>query len=215
MGRIIVSTIDVNYPKYRFTIPRPLPWEYLSIVSSLSSVSSHDQEERTKYLGDEIHTNVDECLLHSRGFVYPMLPPAKANLPELVQCGLDSLTIEVSLVCQVPIRMQAGRREAPDSSNAMIVKDITLLGPSALYVADAHGLVNHPDTLPHFIIVQWCCQATLLLPNPHGICCPLADTNSGDIGPCGTVACAQVVECARAYAKVCLLYHVTKHVAST
>jgi len=32
---------------------------------------------------------------------------------------------------------------------------------------------------------------------------------------CCTVACARVVECARAYAKVCLLYRVTRHVAST
>jgi hypothetical protein len=32
---------------------------------------------------------------------------------------------------------------------------------------------------------------------------------------CCTVACARVVERARAYAKVCLLYRVTRHVAST
>ena len=32
---------------------------------------------------------------------------------------------------------------------------------------------------------------------------------------CCTVACARVVECARAYAKVCLLCRVTRHVAST
>ena len=30
-----------------------------------------------------------------------------------------------------------------------------------------------------------------------------------------TVACASVVKCARAYAKVCVLYRVTRHVAST
>ena len=32
---------------------------------------------------------------------------------------------------------------------------------------------------------------------------------------CCTVACARVVQCVRAYAKVCLLYRVTRHVAST
>jgi hypothetical protein len=32
---------------------------------------------------------------------------------------------------------------------------------------------------------------------------------------CCTVACAQVVECVRAYGKVCLLYRVMRHVAST
>jgi len=36
---------------------------------------------------------------------------------------------------------------------------------------------------------------------------------SGD--PCCTVACAGVVECALAYAKVCLLYRVTRHVTLT
>jgi len=32
---------------------------------------------------------------------------------------------------------------------------------------------------------------------------------------CCTVACALVVECPRAYAKMCLMYHVKRHVAST
>jgi hypothetical protein len=36
--------------------------------------------------------------------------------------------------------------------------------------------------LPHFIIHLLCCQATLILPNPHGFCCPLADSNTGVLG---------------------------------
>jgi hypothetical protein len=32
---------------------------------------------------------------------------------------------------------------------------------------------------------------------------------------CWTVACARVVDCAPVYSEVCLLYHVTRHVAST
>jgi hypothetical protein len=28
-----------------------------------------------------------------------------------------------------------------------------------------------------------CCQATHILPNPHGFCCPLADSNTSALGP--------------------------------
>jgi len=58
-----------------------------------------------------------------------------------------------------------------------------LLGASALLVADAHRLGNLPDELPHLIIFPLCCLATLLLPNPNGMCSRLADSNYGVLGP--------------------------------
>jgi hypothetical protein len=60
---------------------------------------------------------------------------------------------------------------------------IPLLGASALLVDDAHGLGNVWYMLPHFIIYPLCCQATLIMPNPHGFCCPVADSNTGTLGP--------------------------------
>jgi hypothetical protein len=58
-----------------------------------------------------------------------------------------------------------------------------LLVAGALLVDDAHGLGNLPDALPHCIIYPLCCQATLILPNPTGFCCTLADSNTGVLGP--------------------------------
>jgi len=58
-----------------------------------------------------------------------------------------------------------------------------MIGAGSLLVDDAHGLGNLPDALPHFIIHPLCCQATLILPNAHGFRCPLADSNTGVLGP--------------------------------
>ena len=65
----------------------------------------------------------------------------------------------------------------------MIDYEIPLLGAGALLVDDAHGLGNLPDALPHIIIHPLCCQATLILPNPHCFCCAFADSNTGVFGP--------------------------------
>lgn len=51
--------------------------------------------------------------------------------------------------------------------------------------ADAPALGHLPDMLPHFIIFPLCCQATHLLPNSHGFCCPLANSNTWILGPQG------------------------------
>ena len=149
----------------------------------LSSGSTHHQEEEKKHRGDEIHTNVHECPLLSRVFFEPNLPSVKANLRELVQCCLDFLTIEVGLVCHVPFSKGPFGLQFTNSSNAMIDWEIPLLAAGALLVDEAHGLGNLPDALPHFIIHPLCCQATLILPNPHGICWPMADSNTGVLGP--------------------------------
>jgi len=121
--------------------------------------------------------------LLSRGFFERIIPSANANLHELVQCCLEFLTIVVSLVCHVPFPKRPFTLQFTDSSNATIDKEIPLLGAGALLVDDAHGLGNLPDALPHFIIHPLCCQATLILPNPHGFCCPLADSNTGVLSP--------------------------------
>jgi hypothetical protein len=152
------------------------------VPSSSSSGSTHHQEEQKKHWGDEIQTNVHKFPPLSWGFFEPNLPSAKAYLHELVQWCLEFLTIEVSLVCHVPFPKWPFALQFPDSSNAMINYEITLLGAGALVVDDAHGLGNLPDVLPHFIIHLLCCQATLILPNPHGFCCPLADSNTGVLG---------------------------------
>ena len=64
----------------------------------------------------------------------------------------------------------------------MIDYEIPLLGAGALLVDDGHALGNLPDTLPDFIIYPLYCHATLILPNPGGFCCPLADSNTGVLG---------------------------------
>ena len=151
--------------------------------SLLSSVSTHHQEEQMKHQGYEIHTNMHEFSLLSRGFFALNLPSAKANLCELVQCCLEFLTIEVSLVCHVLFPKQLFRCQICDSSNATIDWEIPSLGAGSLLVDDAHGRGNLPDALPHLIIYLLCCQATLILTNPHGFCCPLADSNTGVLGP--------------------------------
>jgi len=126
---------------------------------------------------------VHEFPLLSLGLFEPILPSVKANLRELVQCCLEFLTIEVSLVCHVPFSKRPFGLQFTDSSNATIGEEIPLLGAGALSVDDAHGLGNLPDALPHFIIYPLCCQAILILPNPHGFCCPLADSNTSVLGP--------------------------------
>ena len=98
-------------------------------VSSLSSsVSTHHQEEQKKHRGDEIHTNMDEFPLLSRGFDNPILPSAKANLRKLVKCCLEFLTIVDSLACLVPFPKRPFRRQITDSNNATIDYKIPLLG---------------------------------------------------------------------------------------
>lgn len=69
------------------------------------------------------------------------------------------------------------------SSDATMNWEVPLLGACAYLVTDAHGLGTLPEALPHFIIFPLSCQPTLLLPNPHDFCCPLADSNNGILGP--------------------------------
>jgi len=61
--------------------------------------------------------------------------------------------------------------------------EIPLLMAGALLDAEAYGLGNLLDLLPHFIIFLLCSQTNLLLPNRHGFRCRLADSNSNGLGP--------------------------------
>jgi len=70
-----------------------------------------------------------------------------------------------------------------DSSNEVIDQEIPLFGSGALLADDAQGLGNLPDVLLHIIVYRLCCQATVILPNPHGFCCPLAYSNTSIPGP--------------------------------
>jgi len=58
----------------------------------------------------------------------------------------------------------------------MIDEKIPLLGAEELVVDHAHWLGNPPDVLPHLIICSLYSQATLILPNPHDIWGPLANS---------------------------------------
>jgi len=87
------------------------------------------------------------------------------------------------LVCHVPCAKRSVRCQVTDLSYTMIDWVIPLLGAGTELVPDAHGLVNLPEALPPFIIFPLNCQATLLLPNLQGFCCPLADSNSSVPGP--------------------------------
>jgi len=134
---------------------------------------------------NEIHTMVHKWLILNRGFFEPTLSLVKANLHELVQCCLEFLTMKVSLVCHVPFPKRPSRLQITDSSNATINWKIPSLRAGASLVDDAHGLGNLPDAHPHCIIYPLCCQATIILPNAHGFCCPLADCNTGILSPDG------------------------------
>jgi hypothetical protein len=138
-----------------------------------------------KHWGDEIHTNTDEWLCHSHGLFGPNCFPVNANLRELVECFLELLTIEFSLVCHVPLAKRPFRGQITDLIGAGIKYEISLVGASALLVDYAHGLGNQPDALTHCIIYPLRCQATLILSNPYGVCGLLADSNTSDLGPDG------------------------------
>lgn len=150
-----------------------------SEVSSLSSsVHTHPQEKQKKHLGNEIHTHIHLCHCVSCGYVEPVLPPVKAYLRELNNCQLDFLIPEVSFIRHLPFSKRPFRGQITDSSNAIINYEIPVFRAGILHLDDAHRLVNLPDALCHFIILLLCCVATLILPNPHGICCTMADSNT-------------------------------------
>jgi hypothetical protein len=149
------------------------------VCPSSSSWSRHHQEEHKDHWGDEIATNVHMFPLRSQGFVHLILPFPRANLRKILPCCLEFRTIEVSLVCHVLFPKPPYRLQIADSGSTSINKKIPLLGASTLLVDDAQGLGNLTDPLPHFIIYQLFCPATHIMPNCHGFCCRLADSNTG------------------------------------
>jgi len=103
---------------------------------------------------------------------------------------------------------------------------ITYLSPYQVdHLGEAHLWYLFLDHITHFQVIQtsW----SLCFHNDptcvHSIRHPKTTSDwdftiwnwGSHILTCCTVRCARVVECVRAYAKVCLLYHVTRHVAST
>jgi len=60
---------------------------------------------------------------------------------------------------------------------------LTLLLAGDSLIDAAHGLDNLPELLPHFIFCPFCCQAMLILPNPHHLCCPLPYSNCLILSP--------------------------------
>jgi hypothetical protein len=70
--------------------------------------------------GNEMNTNVHEFPLLSRGFFKLILPLAKNNIRELVPCCFESVTVEISLDCYVPLPNQPFRLVFTKSSNATI-----------------------------------------------------------------------------------------------
>jgi hypothetical protein len=126
---------------------------------------------------------VHEFPLLFRGCFKPILPSATAKLRIHVQCCLGCLTIEVSLVCHFAFLIRPVRLQFTDSSNATIDSEIPLFGAGTLRVDNFHGLGNRPDMLPHYIIYPLCCPATIITPNLHDSCYPLADSKNGVFGP--------------------------------
>ena len=150
---------------------------------SWASVYTHHQEKQLKHQNDEIPTNVDQFPGQRRGYFEPILPLAKAILHQLVHCCVEFLTIKVTVVSHVLFPKRPFECQITDSINATIDQGISLLRANALLFDVAQGLANLPEALPHFIIYPLCCQATLIMPSPHGVGWPLADPNTGVLGP--------------------------------
>jgi len=133
-----------------------------------SSGSTHHHEEQWKHKGNEFCSNVHKFLLVSWGFFKRIISLVKANIRKFGQCCLEVLTIQVSHVCIVPFSKRPFTLQITDLSNTTIDYKISLLRAGALLVDDAHGLGNFRESLLHFIIHPLCCQATLIMANPHG-----------------------------------------------
>jgi len=117
------------------------------------------------------------------GFLNSTPPTVKANLREFVRCCLEFVTFESRIFRHVPFPKQPFWCQITDYINAMIDKMIPVHGAGAWLLADVHGLSNLWDVLPHCIISSLHCQSSLLLPNPLGFYCQLADYNTSDLSP--------------------------------
>jgi len=73
------------------------------LFSSSSTISAHHQDEQRKHRGDDIHINLHQIPILRPGCFETILPSAKANLREVVQCCLEFLTMEVSHVWYEPV----------------------------------------------------------------------------------------------------------------
>jgi len=73
-----------------------------------------------KHWGDEIHTNMHKVALCRRDFGEPIIPSAKANLCEVIQCRLEFLTNKVSVVWHVLFPERTVGLQITDSSTTTI-----------------------------------------------------------------------------------------------
>jgi len=87
-----------------------------------------------------------------------------------------------------------------DHNQALVQpRDIWAMGQHGKHMISSKVVVEDLKCSPSAICRSW---AIISRVTPSG-------------SSCCTVACARVVECAQAYAKVCLLYRETRHVTST
>jgi hypothetical protein len=112
---------------------------------------------------------------------------AQAKIGELIECYREFLTTEASHVCNVLFQLEPCRHEISDLGYFTIDCDIQLLGAVDLIIIGTYGLWNLPHMLCRFIIFPLYCQATLLLPKPHGVSHPLADSNTSICSPDATL----------------------------
>jgi hypothetical protein len=126
--------------------------------------------------------NIYEYPLLIPGFFELNIPFVKANLRDLAQCTLESLTIEVSLMWHVQYPRRLVEPQNSDLCHETIEQKILMLGAGALLLDDGLRLGDPPDTLPYFTMYSLCCQATLILPKPQAFGCPLTDSNASVLG---------------------------------
>lgn len=91
------------------------------VSSTSSALSTQLLEEQEKRLGDYIHTNVYKPPPLGRGYVDTIVPSVKAKLRTLVQCCLEFLTMEVSVIWGGLVWKRLVRCQNPDVRNPMII----------------------------------------------------------------------------------------------
>ena len=148
-----------------------------------SSVSTNKRAEQKNQRDEEFHNNMHEIPCPREGLIDHIPPSVTANIHKLIRSSLQFLSFLISLVCYLLCPMRGFRLGITVSNNTTIDKMIPSLLAGVLLVTDTHGLCYLRDMLPHFIISPLCCQATIILPNPHGFSCSLADSNRGILSP--------------------------------
>ena len=106
--------------------------------------------------------------------------PTAMNLRSAAFCCWPS---RISLSVMYCFQSGPFGQQITHSSTATINEEMLLLRACPMLDADVNGPGNNPDARSQFIIYRLCCQPSLILSNPHDCRCPLADSNSGIMGP--------------------------------